>query len=323
MAGSVAGTIQGESNGTPESMFAVASTIYNRLQGGYGPTAHDIVNQPNQYLAGSGSPSATAQQFATAIDNGTLGQYGNTGNAVNFRTAGYVNPDNPGSPGSQMGTGGYVIGGNAFSDTGGAPSANFVPPQYGAATTYGGNTGLFAPDYAFAGNPAGEFGSPVTTFGDYAPGYAFSGNPDIATAGAIAGDTGSPTGTDQPFSGNLGGGYGPNLNYGGGGPFGDVFGTLGDVENNLQQGGLAALGVPQSILDAASGGGAPQSTGPNTAPQGGDFFQNLLNDFWNGAQRGGLIILAIVLIGVGAFWLASGTKGGQAIMRATPLGRAT
>ena len=129
MAGSLASTIQGEAGSNPANQFAVASTIYNRMQAGTFPGGTDpyaIVNAPSQFV-GSATPNATAQQFADAISNGTLPQYGNVGNATFFQTTG---------SNTTLGSVGYDIGGNAFSDQWGAPSSGFQPPQYGAS---GGN----------------------------------------------------------------------------------------------------------------------------------------------------------------------------------------
>lgn len=126
MTGSVAATIQGEAGGNPANQFAVASTIYNRMQrGGFpgGASASGIVNAPNQYVA-QASPNATAQQFAQAIEDGTLPKYGNVGNAVNFQTAGS-------STTLGRDPAAVNIGGNNFSDRFGTPTANFIPPEYG------------------------------------------------------------------------------------------------------------------------------------------------------------------------------------------------
>lgn len=156
MSGSVASTIQGESNGTPASMFAVATTIYNRQQAGTFPGGSDfnaIVNAPNQYV-GNATPSATATELAAATQNGTLGNYGTIGNAVNFQTAGSATTlgSNPNA---------VVIGGNAFSDRFGTPTDNFVPPAYGQNA---GLAGLGDPNLAQINDPAYQTGLP--TYGD-------------------------------------------------------------------------------------------------------------------------------------------------------------
>ena len=123
MAGTLAQTIQGEAGSNPANQFAVAATIYNRMQAGTFPGGSDpiaIVNAPEQYI-GSSTPNASAEQLASAIQNGTLSQYGNVGNAVNFQSN------------QNVIAGGTNIGGNYFSDNFGPPTANFVAPQYGGA----------------------------------------------------------------------------------------------------------------------------------------------------------------------------------------------
>lgn len=301
MAGSVAGTIQGEAGSNPANQFAVASTIWNRLQAGtYGSSASAIVNAPNQYV-GSASPNASAQQFADAIEKGTFPQLGDPGNAVNFRTFGYVNPSNPNSPGSAMGTQGFNIGGNAFSDREGAPSANFRPPQYG-----GGFQFAQVPDYsgAFDGTLP-SFGSGNTGYTFVDPGNGFGSGLTPGSAQDIAGNPFGEGGTmafpaAPDFSSN---GVvsidAPNYQFGGGGiaaggnsDLTSGLGLTGDLGSTLFQPGFGNAGVASS-------------TG-NSGAASSDFFQTLINDFWNVAQRGGLIILGIVLIAVGGYWLSSG-----------------
>ena len=158
MTGTLAETIQGEApyNATPAQMFAVASTIYNRQQaniaapgsfpGGTDPTA--IVNAPLQFTGYSGSPSATAQTFATAIQNGTLTQYGNVGNATNFQSG-----QTAFNTGIAAGTN---IGGNYFSDNLGPPSNDFIAPTYTGLQPATGpddsSSGLAAGNSSYVGN---------------------------------------------------------------------------------------------------------------------------------------------------------------------------
>lgn len=146
MSGTLAQTIQGEAGSNPANQFAVASTIYNRMQAGNFPGGTDpvaIVNAPSQFVGFSGSPNSTAQAFATAIQNGTLPSMGSTGNAVNFQSGqtaannGFTN-------------GGANIGGNWFSDRFGAPTSNFQAPQYGGA---GSTIATGNPDTSSGANP--------------------------------------------------------------------------------------------------------------------------------------------------------------------------
>ena len=129
----LAGVIQGEA-ASAQGQFDVAAVIWNRLSDvgsgyvGYSqPGVLEAVVDPSQFN-GMRVPSATAYQFADAILDGTLPQYGDPGNA-----AFYSNPDVPGVGAWAQGllNGGYADGtGNIFSDRYGAPSSNFEPPSY-------------------------------------------------------------------------------------------------------------------------------------------------------------------------------------------------
>lgn len=125
MTGTLAETIQGEAGSNPAAQFAVASTIYNRQQagsfpGGTDPTA--IVNAPNQFTGYNANPNSTADMFAAAVQNGTLSNYGNPGNATYFQS---------GQPAFDNGLNyGTNVGGNYFSDNFGAPSSDFTAPTY-------------------------------------------------------------------------------------------------------------------------------------------------------------------------------------------------
>jgi hypothetical protein len=144
----------GEAGSDPAAQFAVAATINNRLQAGNFPGvsggAYGVVNAPSQYVGFSATPNASAQAFADAIDQGTLGQYGNVGNATFFQTAG-SNTTLGRNPNTTN------IGGNNFSDAWGNPTANFQAPQFNG---FGTSTGVA--DNASGGTPASDqslFGS--------------------------------------------------------------------------------------------------------------------------------------------------------------------
>lgn len=184
MVGTVAGTIQGESNGTPESMFAVASVIYNRTQyQGFPDSAYDVVNAPNQFTGYSNNPSQTAQNFADAIQNGTLNQYGNTGDALFFQQTGT----------GLIGNNSYApsIGGNSFSDlwSGGSPSSEFQAPVYGG--TVAGNTYYQQPPDSYSNLNPGYQNAP-TYFGQ----SVTSGSREQVPIGG--GISGSPTDGSDP-----------------------------------------------------------------------------------------------------------------------------
>jgi hypothetical protein len=211
MSGSLAQTIQGEAGSNPANQFAVASTIYNRMQAGNFPGGSDpvaIVNAPSQFVGFNASPNSTAQTFANAIQNGTLPQMGNVGNAVNFQSGqtaannGFTN-------------GGANIGGNWFSDRFGAPTSNFVAPQYGGA----GST--------IAGGP------PDTSSG------ANPGTTDPLGTSVTQNPTGTGTTTAQPSTSTLG------SDVGAGTP----------LTQGLQQGTLTAIQGWITNIETAFGGG--------------------------------------------------------------------
>lgn len=199
MTGTVAQTIQGEAGSDPNAQFAVASTIYNRLNSGnfnaYGASggAYGIVNAPQQYVGFSATPNASAQMFADAIDNGTLSQYGNTGNATFFQQTGSATTlgSNPNA---------VNIGGNNFSDQWGSPSANFVAPSY---TGMGASSGVI--DNASGGTPAYD---PLSVSGvpvRQSPGL-LQINPSAAPDGSGVTGTGVPGGTAATSGGTGGSG---------------------------------------------------------------------------------------------------------------------
>lgn len=241
MPGTLAQVIQGEAGSDPANQFAVASTIYNRAQlgtfpGGSDPTA--IVNAPLQYTGYSASPNASAQTFAAAVQNGTLGNFGNTGNAVNFMS---------GSAAASNGLtqGGANIGGNFFSDNLGPPTKNFtapsfVPDNFTVSTTPGAQTSIPIVDSGGATNPNGDSftfnpNQPVDPSSSATIGAGGnSGNPLInpydpgseLTSGTAA-PAGTPGSTASPTS-----------------AVGDFFqGIANDTWSLAQRSGLVALGI--------------------------------------------------------------------------------
>lgn len=284
MTGSVAATIQGEAGSNPASQFAVAATIYNRLKAGtYGSSAFDIVNAPNQFV-GRATPNASAQIFAQAIENGTLPQFGNTGNAVNFQTAGSD---------TTLGKDPLAvnIGGNNFSDRFGTPTSNFVPPQFMGFDQN--NTGI-ATDPTGLGGSLGSELNPITGFEPSIGGSPDPNNPSSFGPGtSILGAGNDPTNPFDPV---------PNI----GNPFdnltsdniiNDLNGSVGGFTNDLTgdtTGGTlsGSLGNPVSSLTASD----------NT------WWQNLLTNISDLTIRGGLGLLALVLIGAAAWAFASGGR---------------
>lgn len=267
MTGSVAATIQGEAGSNPANQFAVAATIWNRLKAGtYGSSALDIVNAPNQFV-GSATPNSSAQTFADAIENGTLPQFGTTGNAVNFQTAG--SDTTLGRDPNAVN-----IGGNNFSDRFGSPTANFVPPQFGGID--------------FSQDPSG-----TTNFFD-------TGNGFDPLAGQHIDNSVLP---DSTLGSDIVAGQAPLLGQN------DTNGGTIDLSPGSPLNGLGSLfGAAGDALSGLTGGQQDSAGGWNKLVQiAGDWI-----------VRGGLILLALILIGVAAWGLSSGkVNPARVLARAT------
>jgi hypothetical protein len=268
MAGTVAQTIQGEAGSNPANQFAVAATIYNRMQaGGYGSSAFDIVNRPQQFV-GTATPNASAQRFATAIENGTLPQYGDTGNAVNFQSG-------PTAARNGFTQGGQNIGGNWFSDRFGSPTNNFSPPVYNDGST--GRLADGTPDSS-SGIPAGP-GS--YTNPENLPRITVTPTPQNAATGGKTDAGGSAVpqedaGKDQSAAGGAGGGSGMQV-------------AVGLQQSMAQQ----ITSWIKNIEDTFGGGLTKALTAGQTA------VANWFGGVGNWFIRGMLIVLGIILIGVG------------------------
>jgi spore germination cell wall hydrolase CwlJ-like protein len=94
--------IAGEAqSGNDADSFGVASTIYNRTQNpafaDYGSDAISQATASGQFSAypnALGVPTAYQLQLAQAAQNGTLSQYGDTGNATYYNAPGYAYQNN-------------------------------------------------------------------------------------------------------------------------------------------------------------------------------------------------------------------------------------
>lgn len=302
MSGSVAGTIQGEAGSNPANQFAVASTIYNRLQaGGYGSSANAIVNAPNQYTGRSSTPNATAQQFAQAIEDGTLPQYGRVGNAVNFQTAG---SDTPLGRNPQT----VNIGGNNFSDRFGTPTSSFVPPEYGGTNV------AVNQDNGIATENVGDFGFQDPTSGT--PLNASMGvTSDTQVAANIGSDATADSGQGDILSDpNTGQSVGPM--FGGadsaaGLAFHPTGGAVGKAANEAVVTGLTTAKTAYNLgtggLDNAVNAGARAISGVKESIDafGGDVItaaRKTVADVFGFVPNVMVMLLAIVLLLVAA-WL--------------------
>lgn len=297
MVGTVAQTIQGEAGNDPAAQFAVASVIANRVAaGGFGgASASSVVNAPNQFTAGSGiTPGANATALAQAIEQGNLSQYGSTGNALYFQTAGSGLPVDTAS--------GTNIGGNVFSDTYGAPSAQFQAPSlsdnFKNFTTPGNVPGTFTTEKGNPGQPGANV--PTTESSTTPDGFPSElpsnpNDPNITitqsgdtSGGTGGGSTGGPAGNPDPT-----GGTGP-----GEGDFGGP--TLNDPTGALGGGPAAGLGG-EATTGTAAPAGTPGSTA--TAASGLAAIFNYLTDK---TLRFALIALGILLVVVAAWGFVKG-----------------
>ena len=132
----LAAIIQGEAGSNPAAQFAVASTMYNRVQdGGFGSGITSVVT-PTQFNGFNANPNSNAQSLANALWNGDAPPGGSTGNALYFAANSHADATSASTNNfiSSITGSGTNIGGNYFSDQFGAPSANFQAPQYGGAS---------------------------------------------------------------------------------------------------------------------------------------------------------------------------------------------
>lgn len=293
MVGTVAQTIQGEAGDDPAAQFAVASVIANRVAaGGFGgASASSVVNAPNQFTAGSGvTPGANATALAQAIEQGNLSQYGSTGNALYFQTAGSGLPVDTAS--------GANIGGNVFSDAYGAPTAQFQAPSlsdnFKNFTTPGNVPGTFTTEQ---GNP-GQPGSNVPTtessttpdgFPSELPSNPNDPNISITQSGDTSGGGSSSTGL-APGEGDYGGPTGV-----------DEPGTY-TLPNPLGAGAGDQIPSTTGSDPTGSGGGATGATVP-TAASGLSAILAYLTDK---GVRFALIALGILLVVVAAWGFVKG-----------------
>jgi hypothetical protein len=287
---SVAQIIQAEApTSSPAGQFAVAATIYNRMQAGSfgGTDALSVANAPGQFaghLTGSGGPgavpsttSAYAAQLGAALEAGQPPPGGSTGNALYFQS-------NQGQPSTVVGGQSVNIGGNYFSDQFGQPSANFQPPSY----TGGGGGIAGGPADGSSGVAAGPGASSGTGGDGVGPnsdplGSSVTANPSTTTPSTTAPSTTGEVGTGTP------------------------------VTQGLQQGTITAIqgwvtSFETSVGTAFAGALKSAQTAVGTA------FGGLENWF----VRAFLIILGIILLAIGIvmlMWNHGGRETAQTAVR--------
>lgn len=291
-ASQLAGVIQGEAGSNPAAQFAVASTMYNRMStagpylgGGSGDVTQVVT--PTQFNGYNSSPNSNAQSLADALWNGQAPPGGSTGNAVFFAAPVQGNASWA-APGSALYTSANStnIGGNYFSDTQGAPSANFAAPNYTGATVAQGpadsSSGLAAGSTDGSYLTQGGAADPYS--GDYTSTYP---NPNTAFA------TTSPSTTAPSTSSSTSGDTGT--------------GTRTDV--GLQQGTLAAI---QSWITSLMGGTYNAFTQALTGATtyAGTMFASIQNWF----VRAFLIIVGVIVLAIGLVHLMGGSGSNRPIV---------
>lgn len=313
MVGTVAGTIQGEAGSNPANQFAVASVIYNRMQTqGFPSDAYSVVNAPSQFTGYSANPNQSAQQFADAIQNGTLGQYGNTGNALYFQTAGSDTTLGSRSPGV------INIGGNNYSDQWGSPSSDFQAPAYGDTS---GNSSSGTPsEFSFSQAGTDPSGNPLSTsqFTDQQnlTNYGYFGQQPVT--GAVSepsGATDTSILNQNPYAA-LGGDYSQQPIVSQVSTNDGMTSVLNPIDNssdlpNTNAGNYGTFGLPTDAGNSLVTGAASALSNTNA----GNWWNILLSDAWDYTMRFGLVILGVVLI-AGAAWALSREGTENAIAKA-------
>jgi len=312
---------------TPSGLAALRPTegqygqIHNNTPGGatggfgfldstwrtFAPQAGVDLNQyPRAYMA----PPSVQDKVAsiTPISNWTCPDC-NTSAVQLARNPAYVtdSPIDPSGSGPGSGTG-YNLPqvpdySGAFDDPNDFPKfggGDQYAPAYTDTPGLGGGiqgTGGYNP-FSGGSTPVNIYGTGANTSLEFDPSSLSYGGSGSGFAGG--------NGASFSYGGN-GSGVGYNvqdIGFGGGGNYGAGGDTwlqgFGADISNLDH------NVTQGIFDSIFGGGSSSGSATgNSGASSTDFFQTFINDFWNVAQRGGLIILGIVLIAVGGYWLAS------------------
>jgi hypothetical protein len=356
--------IQGEAKNAYDQ-FGVASVIQNRAAQnylGFGSDPFAQATAPNQFSAWPNAlqtPSPHALALANALNNGTLNEFGSTGNALFYNAPG-TNPAYASGVGNS-----YGPGTNQYSDIFNAPpSSNFQLPTYGAGTgnisagpdplstpgsagdglgsiwtpgNSGGNVIGFGADQGGSsmGYPALNGGGTVANPSGFNPSYMPSSTipglgmsptqPGTGTdAAAGTGDSVSvaSSATQAPVQGDLtqfsvAGVNAPAASavtqapaptvQGAGQP--STQGTPTFVTNIQQEGSIGAQAQAKAIQGA---GQAVQSSAGTLAAAGTSWLGTALTGTENLFIRGGLLLLALVLIG-GAFMFFYLDRQGSAV----------
>jgi hypothetical protein len=313
----IAAIIQGEAR-SPADQFGVAASMQNRLdQGMMGSDggAFGVATAPAQYSAypnAMQTPTPYATNLATALVNGNLSDYGNTGNATYYNAWGY-NQNYASGTGNDYG---YKT--NQYSDRfNDAPSNNFVLPQANGVTDasvaaysppYANDASAIDPTQAQAGAANGTFANtPLTGLG------VGGGNPYSGTdASGLPnfGATGPNNNGPNPFSNTDASGT-PTL----GAP---SQGNSSGTGQGVIAGTDSATGAPIYLTDpnaVASKAGASVQSGLETASKSwtqgvkdliaeatgltqyaGNFFSDTL-------PRIGFAVLALILIAFGLWFM--------------------
>jgi hypothetical protein len=233
----------------------------------------DVV-QPHQFNGFyNGTANSSAQGFANDLWNGNPPQGGNVGNSTYFAApvSGNASWAQPNAPLFDPNTGGANIGGNYFTDRLGAPSSNFVAPQYGGTQSgvvtsqdWGGYGVGYGGDYSSNGfgymQPSPQSYTPdVSSNGTASPILPDQGGNGVYSGGGIIPPTvgqeyvtrGGFTLPDTGFADNTS----PGVGQIGGGQFTSAASPYAVTPNTSSDWGGGTLGPPGNTSSGTIGGG--------------------------------------------------------------------
>jgi len=301
--------IAGEAR-SPADQFGVAATIQNRVSSNYmglGGVFGQAFNH-NQFEAYPnklGVPTPYTDQLAAALSNGTLSNYGDTGNALFYNAPGYNSAYASGTGNS------FGAGSNQYSDVyNRPPSSNFILPQAGATPSnsnmFDGNSGLMNGSDAFGSGGAG-----ASSIGDGS--FVSDNNP----FGDTFGGTQSPESLGGPAKPVAGGDTGiPGISSQGTGTFNDMTASPSQTSDNPIQptakaGSGASAGTAPQGKDKGNDSGAKLDV--TNAPAIGSDAANTLSQALGGVTQGAASDTKS-LEGTGTGWLNSIFSGATSLL---------
>lgn len=295
----LAGIIQGEAS-QPADQFGVASVIANRAainHGGYGTSAIAQATAPNQFSGYNPNPSPYATTLATALVNGNLSSYGDTGNALFYNAPGYAYAP------SGIVTNTYSGSSNIYSDVyNQQPTPAFQLPQANGNTlpAYA-DSPLHTPDIG-AQSESGSSLDSITgaTESDLFGTTGSGGIGSDAVAGGSAATDNSPfpsspldTPTPESFSGGQVGVNNPSDQI----QFNKPVGSPLWISNAADIGQQGSQDVSKAVTGLNQGVQTAEAKGAATATS---LTQSWFGAFTDILARGGFIVVGLVIL-AGAF----------------------